>query len=488
MAEEREQLRISAELDTSKLKQQAQQGMQSVVNEEKKVENQTKQVSSSMNNLGNSAQSAMRKVGNEAKQAARDVDNLAKSVKRIDFKQGMQLAGHAATMIAPTVLNHAASSGAISEEDSTIWQSAIQGGIAGAMMGSVVGPLGAAAGALAGAATNLLAASKEYKNKVVKDAEESSQRVKNTEESFDKTIQAREFSNWLGNASQDELRDELTKLEQAQSEKQGQIANERKEIAWTQSEYEFEKANSRRGNNNIDLKNKTEKLNEHQARLSEYIQAEAEIEAKRVAIKQRLLQAESREEAQTKARESIIANMQHEDKLKTEIKGLEGQVRNGSEEEFNNIRNGLIEAIKKNKEQMEKSAKDGPAFNKAHQELADNERKLNAVLKARQDVVHEQNEQEKTKYKNQIEGLQNELKDQESFMGRVSNVKLTDSLTKMGGGSGYGVQMQGINSYVSKMSGNVANIKTTIEKCLTSIQEIENKVSPYGGQFVGENE
>ena len=54
MAENKEQLKIETELDTSKLKQEAQQGMQAVVNEEKKVENQSNQTSKAVDSIGQS--------------------------------------------------------------------------------------------------------------------------------------------------------------------------------------------------------------------------------------------------------------------------------------------------------------------------------------------------------------------------------------------------------------------------------------------------
>lgn len=419
MAEEREQLRISAELDTSKLKQQAQQGMQSVVNEEKKVEQQSKQTSKAIDAIGQSGKNAgqalqqagsqgtqaMKQIGQEADKTVQKIDEIARATKNINYGHALGAAARiAGSDFGKGIGGLIGDSIGMSGDAQGLAGGAITGALGGAASMAWAGGPGMAAGALIGAASGLLNAAQEQRK------------------AADMQIQA--------------ARENLTKREG--------IA--RSEIKAYRREQDLELANK---NYNI-AKN-----------------AIAGMGKEELADKEAKL-GEMRNDQQ-----ALI------DKTKSQIEGYI-KVAEESPGTLASVGEKIAELREKLAEQQE-----AMKYLDSIQGLIDARK---TQLSKPNTTKTEKNTADTTYLKNEVKHHQAELKDQESFMGRVSNVKLTDSLTKMGGGSGYGVQMQGINSYVSKMSGNVANIKTTIEKCLTTIQEIENKVSPYGGQFVGENE
>lgn len=177
MAEEKkEALKIEAQLDTSKLKQQAQQGMQDVVNEEKKVEAQSRQTSKAVDNIGQSGKNvgqalqqagsqgtdALKKVGNEADKTAQKVANIEKSVKNINWGQALG----AASRIASSDLGRGVGSAigdslGMSGEAQGLAGGAITGALGGAASMAWAGGPGMAVGALVGAASGLLNAAME---------------------------------------------------------------------------------------------------------------------------------------------------------------------------------------------------------------------------------------------------------------------------------------------------------------------------------------
>lgn len=176
MAENKEQLRISAELDTSKLKQQAQQGLGQVVNEEKKVENQAKQASKAIEDIGNSANKAaqrgtqaLKQMGNEAENTAKKVSSIDSSLRNIKLGQAIGLAQRfAGSDIGKNVGNSIGDSLGMDDSAKGLAGGAIQGGLAGAAMGmQMAGPMGAAVGSLVGAGAGLLNAAKEQEKAAI---------------------------------------------------------------------------------------------------------------------------------------------------------------------------------------------------------------------------------------------------------------------------------------------------------------------------------
>lgn len=170
MAEEnKEQLTIEAQLDTSKLRNQARQGMQSVINEEKKVENQSRQTSKTIDNIGSSLNNASRQgtqalkqIGNEAERTAKRIDDIAKATKNINYGQALGAAARiAGSDFGRGVGSVIGDSMGMSSEAQGLAGGAITGALGGAASMAWAGGPGMAIGALVGAASGLLNAAQE---------------------------------------------------------------------------------------------------------------------------------------------------------------------------------------------------------------------------------------------------------------------------------------------------------------------------------------
>ena len=172
MADEtKEQLRIEAELDTSKLPGQAKAGLTPLVTEEKRVETQAAQTSKAIDNIGNSltkagqtGTQALNKIGQEADKAAKKIASIDTSVRNIKLGQLFGVASRlAGTDLAKGLGNQIGNALGMGGETKGLAGAAITGALGGASMGAMAGPLVAAGAALAGAATGLIQASKELK-------------------------------------------------------------------------------------------------------------------------------------------------------------------------------------------------------------------------------------------------------------------------------------------------------------------------------------
>ena len=449
MAENKEQLKIETELDTSKLKQEAQQGMQAVVNEEKKVENQSNQTSKAVDSIGQSGKNvgqllqqagsqgtdALKKVGSEADKTAKKIAGINTSVQDIKLGQAIGLAGQFINSdVGKALGGYVGNQLGMSANAQGLAGSAIQGGLGGAATGAMLaGPMGAAVGGLVGAGAGLVSAAKEQERAAValiKAADErqaiNRDRTKEIDRQEAETKKNKEFdakfNELIANGDfkgAQKLVEESRKESQAQFEL-GDKGIHNAAIQMDATPLENRGANYKSYDDYLTIRTSA------QTRLGQLDNYEAQIKA----AQQRTAQEQARE-AERKAQEAARQ----------------------------------AEQAKRQAEADAKAKADGEAkFEKA------------------KDMNWKASLQEEAKQ------YQSQISTEESFMSKMSGTKLSDSLTKMGGGSGYGVQMQGINSYVSKMSGNIASIKTVMEKCLTTIQDIDNKYSPYGGQFIGESE
>lgn len=440
--EQKEQLRIEATLDTSKLKQEAQQGMQAVVNEEKKVENQSKQTSKAVDEIGQKGKTvgnalqqagsqgtdALKKVGNEADKTAKKIDDIAKATKSIDIKQGIGTALNILNSDTAKTIGGAVAKKAGMDDDMTSYlggfaSSTLGGAGTGAMIGSILPGIGtgigAAAGALTGAATYLITSAIEMENAadaIKKSAEETRKGNQENTEQIDKN-----------EAEEKRVNDFVTKFQ--------------------------------------DLVNKGDFKG-----------------AERLLDKE-----ESRATVARNAANSLLHNeyFQSDNKLYQEQVGNFNRAKTdlGRVSQLRNVLGNAqrVADIKEAQETTRKAREAEQANRKAEAEA-----KAKADEEARFEKAKDMNW--KASLKEEASQYQSQINAEESFMSKMAGTRLSDSLTKMGGGSGYGVQMQGINSYVSKMSGNIASIKTVMEKCLTTIQNIDNKYSPYGGQFISDTE
>lgn len=469
MAEEKEQLRISAELDTSKLKQQAQQGMQSVVNEEKKVENQSKQTSKAVDEIGQKGKEvgnalqqagsqgtqAIKQIGQEADKTSQKIDEIAKATKNINLGRAFSVASQVANSdFGKAIGSDIGNSLGLSNSAQGLAGGAITGALGGAAMGAAFGPLGAAGGALLGAASGLIQAAnaqKEAARELAKSGEQRAQGILNqhlknelnkySEEEYNRiaanpyeTVKT-EGNPWYNNTGIEEVsavQNAIDKLKWQMEGYQQEIDEAAEALRTLQSinTSDYDEENMKSHNTDI----------ENQAKLWEDCSVKLEDAKKRLA--------------------AYIA----------------------LQERLNNLPVGpeLPDHIRVQRDAEEQARKD-----------AETKAKAEAEAKARE----EQNRQKAfdsytiEQKRERISNLQNtQLKPLESMMNGMASFRLTDSLTKMGGGSGYGVQMQGINRYVSSISNNIQTIKGIIQQELDAIRELSNKYKPYYGEFMAQQD
>ena len=99
------------------------------------------------------------------------------------------------------------------------------------------------------------------------------------------------------------------------------------------------------------------------------------------------------------------------------------------------------------------------------------------------DVAKWQNENRRDELRDSLRKNEDLIKSRESFIDKLGSTKLTDSMVKMGAG-GYGIQMQGINTYVRSMSTSLEAMRKASEDILTTIRSINDKYTPYNGEFI----
>lgn len=437
MAEEKEQLKIEATLDTSKLKRDAQQGMQTVVNEEKKVENQSRQTSRAVDNIGQSGKNvgkalqqagsqgtdALRKVGQEADKTSKKIDDIAKATKGIRLQHALGVANQFAGSLGPLGRAVGESMG-MSEDEINTTGGMISGGLRGAAAGAALGPWGAAIGGLVGAGAVLIEAGNELK-KGAKEAEDRWNETK--KQSYDRQG-AEKFAELIRNGTTSEITDKI-------KEEMRNIASANADIADLQGQNA--EVTKRIVQSVIDP------ISGGTYQEERIVRDEAETKKRASELTEKLTNAEKRRaEALTKLNALQIALSQRESKTATNTSTKPPSTNNW--------------------------------FDKFSEQAA------NSYFS---DVAKWQNE-------NRREELSNRLKDNESLISRrqsliegMSSTKLTDSMVRMGAG-GYGIQMQGINSYVRNMSSTLEALNKISENILTTIRSINDKYTPYSGEFI----
>ena len=461
MAEEKEQLRISAELDTSKLKQQAQQGMQSVVNEEKKVENQSKQTSKAIDaigqsgkNVGNALQQAgsagtqaIKQIGQEADKTSQKIDEIVKTTKNINLGRAFGVANQIANSdFGKAVGSDIGNSLGLSNSAQGLAGGAITGALGGAAMGAAFGPIGAAGGALLGAASGLIQAAEQQK--------EAARQLASSGEDRAGAILDRELKKELDQYSREEYDRvaanpyETVKTEgkpwynNSGVEEVSTIQNAIDTLKWQIDGYKDEISESVANLKDLKYTN----TNNMDADEIQGWNAEIEKEAKTY--------------------EEYTAKLEDANKRLAAFIALQEQLSN---------------------------LPVGPNIPDHIQAQRDAEAKAKAEAEAK--AKEEYNRQKAfdtytiEQKKEKISSLQDtQLKPLESMMNGMASFRLTDSLTRIGGGAGYGVQMQGINRYVSSISNNIQTIKGIIQQELDAIRELSNKYKPYYGEFMAQQD
>ena len=467
MAEEKkEALKIEAQLDTSKLKQQAQQGMQSVVNEAKKVENQSKQTSKAVDEIGQKGKDvgnalqqagsagtqAIKQIGQEADKTSQKIDEIAKATKNINLGRAFSVASQVANSdFGKAIGSDIGNSLGLSNSAQGLAGGALTGALSGAAMGAAFGPLGAAGGALLGAASGLIQAAnaqKEAARELAKSGERRAQGILNqqlrnelnqySEEEY-KRIAENPYETVRGNWYPNGEEKEVTAI-------QGAIDK----LKWQMEGYRDEIDDAAEALRRLDSIN-TSGFDEENMRLHN-----ASIEE------------------QAKIWEDYSARLEDAKKRLAAYIALQ--------ERLNNLPVGpeIPEYLRAQRDAEEQERRN-----------AETKAKAEAEAKAKEEYNRQKAfdtytiEQKKEK----ISSLQDtQLKPLESMMSGMASFRLTDSLTKIGGGAGYGVQMQGINRYVSSISNNIQTIKGIIQQELDAIRELSNKYKPYYGEFMAQQD
>lgn len=421
MAESKEQLRISAELDTSKLKQDAQSGFNKVVSEEKKVENQSKQTSRAVDGIGQSLNhassqgtQALKNIGNEAEKTARKIASINTSVKDIKLGQVFNLANQFVNSdIARYAGGELGDALGLSDKGKGVASGIIGGALGGASTGAMVGgpvgaALGAAAGALTGAASALMQAAQESK-------EASRQLVQATGEISRKTIErhsdtlyrettARRVEGYLANP---ESRDKL------QAEIEGLI---------------------QRRNERINERNATAN------RINEVSQLDA---GWRTGSERRMFD-EMRSKELIDLNESYAESERDIAKINQRIEAL-SQVAN---------------ILDRNAANAQKIAEAEAQAQAKTEWEADRQNRLDTLLQEKQDTISE------------AKGIESQVNWQE----KVAGTRLTDALTQIGGGSGYYNRNLSISESIDK------TLKTRLGELNNMVADIQSKIEDVKGE------
>lgn len=486
MAEKKEQLRIEGELDTSKLKSGAKQGFDAISKEEKKVQQESRQTSKALDDIGNAGKnagramqqagqqstSALKNIGNEAKNTVTQIDNIAKATKQIKLQQALGAANRAITELAPVgqMLGKAAG---MSDDDISLAGAGISGAMSGAMIGASIGgplaPLTAAGGALVGAASALMSAGRELQ----KAAEES---LGNARERISDRKEREEFSGRVSSGNIDQLEkmlaEERANLKGVDKDIWGAefMANGARDPE-TMKKYaeELQKAEDKREKTLAKIAAIEAELAKKKAEALRIEKTLADISAKEEETRKANERAE--QEAQSAFNKTLSQQDTDEARAK-ERYGLEAQVNTFIKgNKFDDAFKLINEHESKYRSQLEiadKAARNSSLTASQRQDALSTRNKFKGEL----DFVGTLSDrisdaQGKFEENTAKKGRDKEIKSIEDFLGytdKVGENSLTDALTRVGGGGGYGVQMNGIATKVTKISSTLQEILAELKK------------------------
>lgn len=502
-----------------KLQTAGNQGSQSI----NKVSQEGQNAGQSLQEAGNAGTTALRQIGDEADRTTGKVAEIAKVAKEIKLKQGIGLAAQAITALAPVGQSVAKGLG-MSDTSVDVLGGTINGAASGAMMGSLFGApgaaIGAGAGALAGAATALLEAAKLQKEAAKDLIKASGERAEETVTGYADTKYKEEtqrrVEGFLENPDTvGKLNEEIADLLSTINEKK----ETRTELAEDIDAVSNESAEGLSGRKRIDFDTERAK------RLDELTNAYDKNESEIAKFEERLraLQAvfqtlnnggfvgpeipehilEERNNVASNAQTTKqIDNKEEETRYKTNFENqFRNLVKTGKFDDAEKMLNDETVKVSQAKEDAstrlhsETVQRDNNLYqkakednDKANSDIAGISRLKDVLAKAKLDYDKSKDMGVKAEEQNKVQQLKEEIAPQQEFASKLSNMKLTDSLTQIGGGSGYGVQMQGISSYVKGISTNIAAINKVIANCLDVIKSIDAKYAPYGGQFISEQD
>ena len=422
---EKEQLKIEAQLDTSKLKQDAKSGMNAVQAETKKVEDTAKSASRAVDSIGDAAKAAggaMKTVGDEAGRAAQKVDQLAKSVKSIKWQQGLGIANQAMNQLAPVGQELGRMAG-MSEGQIGMAGSLVSGAMGGAMAGAALGPLGSAAGALVGAGSALLVSAREQEQAAVallRAAEERQAANSKRTEDIDRRDAEEK--------ARKEFDAQVAKLVGA-----GDFEGARRLVAEN-----YAAAQDRFDYGNRGIHNAAIQMGAGAANAGAKYKSYDDFLGIREGAKADMDRLTGMQDAISRAEAAAKASAQREAEQQAEAARREEEARMREEERASAL-----------------------AARQAEQERRAS---LNEQLKG---------------LKGEESGLNGELN---GLLGSARSYRLSDSLTNIGGGSGYYAQMSGVSNYVKDISTTLkSRLKEVVDKMNTIIDQQKNgEVAVYG--------
>lgn len=475
MAETKEQLKIQAELDTSKLKQDAKNGLNSVSNETKKLENDArsagrvidsigtsaKGVGNAMASAGSQATSALKTVSSEAKNASSQVDNLAKSVKNINFKQTLGMVNQALPTLAPVGRAMGKALG-MSDDQIGVAGGLVSGAMSGAMAGSAAGPWGAVIGGLAGAGASLLKAGEMLQ----KNAQDELQKSQANQKKEETRKENEEFLNKTANATPDQLAKMLLDEIQIKNEIQRQIDTNYSDDSTGLTGRGLVE-NLKKQNANYDKLEQERLISEERIRIIRSRMGEVGNSLVSGNVPELKTAEENRQRNL-----ATLANISESEKFANENENISQSVLAGGADTYARLSNEYSQRLEEVTQKLNDSVGNQDEFNKLMKERNRLLEKSKIVETAYNEVVAkaEQAEQDaikarETRQREQYNLIANGMKDSASTLTNgLGGMKLTDSLTRIGGGTGYATQMTGINKVVSDINENVASILKELQK------------------------
>lgn len=410
-----EKLRITAELDTSKLKQEARTGLQSVSNEAQKVENQFKRTSTSIDGVGKSVAKAsqqsthaLKQIGNEAEKTAKKIASIDTSVQNLKLGQAIGFANQFANSSLGKSIGGAIGNGlGMSETAQGMAGSVLGGALGGAQMGAMVGGVpGAVVGGLAGAASSLLTAGIELQ----KAAQKQIDKLKQEQGDWIDQKAKNAFINGLEGKTDADLRETLSREKQ----KQANLNRQMDELA-----------------------NASGVVASHEYT---YIPGKGQV------ITDSGINSSATLEKSRQISEAIAQNTKDRENTLERIALLEAEI---------------AKRAKNQTSQIETDNDRMTWFNDFSATAANDY--FNGVKK-----MHEEIQASK---KTQLDTLSKQENGISSLLGNIKgDYKLSDALTRVGGGGGYGAQMSGVAS-------NVTTIKNTLNSILTEIKLQKTQVT-----------
>lgn len=477
MAEDsnKEQLEIQAKLDTSQLKTEAKQAFNEVVKEEKKVEEQSKKtskaiddigkagkqtatelkttedagnkVASSLQKAGQSGTQALKEVGKEAEKTAKKISSIDESVKGIKLGQAFGIANRLLhTQTAQNIGGEIGDALGMSDTSKDVAGGAISGALGGASMGAMIGSaipgvgtaigagIGAAAGALAGAASALMDAAAETKDAARNLAKET----------------GRESEATINRYNETKYREETAQRVQGYLDNPTTTPKLQEEIARLQADIE-------------EGKQKRDELATDINTVSQWSSAGLSGSARIKADNERSAKLAELNDEYAKNEREMERTAERVNALTAALKMLEQATKPGAVSD-----NGMV-------------GPEMPFYVKAQRD---------AEEKARQEAEKREAEFEKIKNANwQKEqrdlaaSYRDEAKEKLSSISGMSGMKLTDSLTQIGGGAGYASQMRGITDHVQRVVNEVKKLNGIADSILNKMDNIKNE-----GVFTGDSE